>query len=140
MSAQFIDIYEIGSDAPIVSTLTSDNDKKDPLNLTLEIYKNKIYVKTGFNNSIVKIIKKQGKDYNYEELNKTIIKIKRENLKENSVILKPSSVVPYYTIVKIMDQAREIQNKTEFIIKKNDQGRITRDQELFNQIIFDTLI
>ena len=36
MSAQFIDIYEIGSDAPITSTSSPEN-KKPPLNLTLEL-------------------------------------------------------------------------------------------------------
>ena len=40
MSAQFVEIYEIGSDAPTVKNVTKNN-KEDPLNLTVDVFKNK---------------------------------------------------------------------------------------------------
>ena len=55
MSAQFIDIYEIGSDAPI-SASSDKHPEKDPLNLTLVLKNDSIVVKTGLNGDVKKKI------------------------------------------------------------------------------------
>ena len=56
MSAQFLDIYEIGSDAPITTTLTQPKPDKEPLNLTLEISNQDVVVKTGVDGNVYKKI------------------------------------------------------------------------------------
>ena len=47
MSAEFLNLREIGSDVPIVQSLPSKSDKKDALNLTLEITPQYVIIKKG---------------------------------------------------------------------------------------------
>jgi len=47
MSAQFVDVYEIGSSVPMMKEAKNEKQEKDPLNLTLEVSKTQIVVKTG---------------------------------------------------------------------------------------------
>src|SRR5690554_6663241 len=72
MSAQFLDIYEIGSDAPIVTTLSSPEPDKEPLNLTLEIGASVILVKTGLDGKLYKKVKTD----DLAKLNEVLIEIK----------------------------------------------------------------
>src|SRR6476620_10357704 len=50
MSAQFVDVYEIGSSLPMTKDAPAEKNDKDPLNLTLEITKEQVVVKTGLRN------------------------------------------------------------------------------------------
>ena len=47
MSAQFLDLYEIGSDVPIVKSLPSSSSDDKALNLTLEIFQDSVIIKKG---------------------------------------------------------------------------------------------
>lgn len=128
MSAQFIDIYEIGSDAPITSTITKkEEDKKKPLNLTLEINANSISIKTGLNLTIIKTVKIENGEFSKEDLQKTLIDLKIKNQKEKTVVLKPSKNVKYQNLVTIMDTVKDY---------KAQNGQT---QELFKKIVFETM-
>ena len=59
MSAQFVDIYEIGTDAPAVAEIEEEKDKTPPLNLTLVITHNRLTLKKGLHPIVVGTIKKQ---------------------------------------------------------------------------------
>ncbi len=141
MSAQFLEIYEIGSDAPSVKTVETMKDKKPPLNLTLDISKTGITVKTGLDGNVYKTIamNTQG-NYDLESLYKTLTKIKKENIEEESVILRPTNKVPYKKIVWIMDACRELKQKDPTLAAKGKSGQLKETRTLFNQIIFETLI
>ena len=71
MSAQFLDIFEIGSDAPISASSEKHPDKA-PLNLTLELEGDTITVKTGLNGDVKKKISFK----NLKGLNELLIDIK----------------------------------------------------------------
>lgn len=128
MSAQFVDIYEIGSDAPITSTIDKkQEDDKKPLNLTLKISKNFIEVQTGLDLNLIKRISLNDSDKAIKELQQVLIKLKDQNAKEKSIILKPSKDVPYFQLVKIIDNVKDF---------KAEQGS---KKELFKQVIFETI-
>jgi biopolymer transport protein ExbD len=133
MSAQFLDIFEIGSDAPI-SASSETHPEKDPLNLTLELSGDTITVKTGINGDIKKKI--QYKEIS--QLNDLLIDIKKDYPKESSVILKPNSGFKYHKIVKVIDHAREIRKPGLVVPSIDDKGRKTASTKLFDQIIFET--
>lgn len=133
MSAQFIDIYEIGSDAPVTSTSDKHPDK-DPLNLILELKDNNIIVKTGMDEKINKTIP-------YSELaklNEVLVNLKNQYPKESSAILKPNKNYAYYKIVKIIDQTREVTKPNVYVTAVDAQNKKHPSKKLFDQIIFET--
>ena len=141
MSAQFLEIYEIGSDAPAVQTITQEQkDKKPPLNLTLVITNSKIEVKTGVDEKTYKVINKTGEGYELAALREVIVEIKTNHVDENSIILRPKKTVPYSQLVKIMDAVRNLDTKDAEIVAKNKAGNEVKTKKLFDQIIFETLI
>ena len=64
MSAQFVEIYEIGSDAPAIATVDTEKSDKRPLNLTLAISSTSIVIKTGVDGVVNTTIPKIGNEYN----------------------------------------------------------------------------
>lgn len=133
MSAQFIDIYEIGSDAPITSTST-EKMKKPPLNLTLVLSGNNITVKTGLDETIYKTYKFSQLD----KLNEGLIELKKQNPTEESAILKPTHNFKYEKIVKIIDTTREISKPNVYITAVDHKNRKYPTKKLFEKIIFET--
>lgn len=134
MSAQFIDIYEIGSDAPITTSVEQPKPDKEPLNLTLEIRKDKIIVKTGLDGNVYKSIN----ETELNKLNDVLIELKNQNPKENSAILKPLSTYEYHKIVKIIDATREVIKPNVFVTSVDDNNRKYASRVLFDKIIFET--
>ncbi len=121
MSAQFIDVFEIGSNIPVAKEVTQEQ-KKDPLNLVIELDKDKIIVKTGMR-SIA------SKSFTSEELDKMTVylqELKVKNPDENTMILKSSPKVNFQEVVRVIDysQGHQIKNK---------------EVKLFEQIVFDKL-
>lgn len=141
MSAQFLEVYEIGSDAPAIRTVSEERkDKRPPLNLTLVVRKNEIRVETGLEGKLQKAISLKDGNYDLSSLSETLMSIKKGHIEETSVIIKPDSEVEYKKLVFIMDTCRELPQNLPSIIAKNGKGESVETRELFNQIIFETLI
>lgn len=138
MSAQFLEIYEIGSDAPSVKTTESIQDQKPPLNLTLEVFSDKIIVKTGLDEKTYQTIKNIGEDHDLLKLNKVLSELKKENIDESSIIFRPQENVAYKKLIKIMDSARSIEGNK--IIEVTQNGKTIKTTTLFDQVIFETII
>lgn len=134
MSAQFLDIYEIGSDAPVTTTVSQPKPDKEPLNLTLEIRSSGVVVKTGLDGSVYK--KVDMKDLS--QLNDVLIEIKNKHPKENSAILKPARTFKYEKIVKIIDHTREVMKPDVFVTAVDEKNRKYPSKKLFDKIIFET--
>jgi len=140
MSAQFIDIYEIESDAPSVVTIDKKISNDKPLNLILEITRQNITVKSGLNeNSIKKFNKNSEGKYDFDSLNTSLTEIKLKNIDENSVIFRPNSDVPYEDLIQIMDFAMKVKGE-KIISATNKKGEIVKTNFLFDKIIFETII
>ena len=118
MSAQFVDVYEIGSSVPMTKEAKEEKQEKDPLNLTLEITKEQIVVKTGLRNprsrSFASEQKKEMKDY--------LAELKRQNPKENTMILRTDPKVSFQTLITVIDSTKESKEAKDM---------------LFPQIVFD---
>src|SRR5690606_2472556 len=90
MSAQFIDVYEIGSSLPMTKDVPDNRDKKDPLNLTLEITKSQVIVKSGMKNPISRTFASE----NLDKMKEYLSDLKTKNPEENTIILKSDPKVP----------------------------------------------
>jgi len=118
MSAQFVDVYEIGSSLPMLKESAEVKDTKDPLNLTLLISKEKIVVQTGLRSIASKTFKSEEK----VELKNYLTELKRKNPTENTMILKTDPKVPFHNLVAVIDST---------------QNSVENKNKLFEQIVFD---
>ncbi|MBT3234663.1 MAG: hypothetical protein HN353_01790 [Bdellovibrionales bacterium] len=131
MSAQFVDIYQIGSDAPAVKTAMPDQSKQEPFVLVLEIKRDQLIVKQGVDEQVVKVIRRlRGGGYDLEQLSELLVTIKQQNPKEDAIIFRPLSGIAYSAIVKIMDTVR----------LRPAAGQPGKTKTLFERVIFETVI
>lgn len=114
MSAQFVDVYEIGSKLPMSKEADQDI-KKDPLNLTVEVNKEEITVKTGLR----VVTSKKFSWENGDDIKNYLVDLKNKNKDENTIILRADKKVSFQELVKAID----------FTQKENEK--------LFEQIVFD---
>jgi biopolymer transport protein ExbD len=118
MSAQFVDVYEIGSSVPMMKEAKEEKLDKDPLNLTLEITKEQIVVKTGLRSPRSRTFASEQKDAIKDYLSE----LKRANPKENTMILKADPRVSFQYLVTVIDTTQ-----------KGRDGK----EKLFEQIVFE---
>jgi biopolymer transport protein ExbD len=118
MSAQFVDVYEIGSSVPMTKEAKSEQQEKDPLNLTLEVTNTQIVIKTGLRSPRSRTFaseqKKEIKDY--------LTELKRQYPKENTMILRADPKISFQNLVTVIDTT---------------QARQEEKVKLFEQIVFD---
>lgn len=118
MSAQFLDVYEIGSSVPMTKEVPEKSDK-DPLNLTVRITKEKIEFRAGTRSPVTK-------DFSHEEKDKVLgflLELKKKHPTESTLIVKADPKVPFQTVIKIIDQTRAPAGSKE---------------KLFDQVVMDT--
>ncbi len=118
MSAQFVDVYEIGSSVPMTKEAKVDRDDKDPLNLTLEVNKSQIVIKTGLKKPVSRTFASEQKD----EIRKYLTDLKRQHPKETTMILKADPKISFQNLVTVIDTTQAPKDSKE---------------ELFPQIVFD---
>jgi biopolymer transport protein ExbD len=141
MSATFLKINEVGSDVPIISDSEPPKNEKDPLALTLVIETNEIILSKGIPSRPVQKFQRQADGlFNYEELHSVLIGIKKEHVKENSIIFEPVGDLTYEEIVKIMDAVRKMNKTDESIYMPNKDGVDEKLKELFSKIVFSNLM
>lgn len=137
MSAQFIEIYEIPTKAPLVQQVSEEKLKKEPLNLRIEIKKNKFIITRGMNNRKVIEVEKNGLKYQYEKMIAKLRQLKKEYPKEVTVQLIPSDNVEYSDIIDIVDKVKYLDKKTSPIVFQ-ESGKAKTTHELFSQIVFES--
>ena len=140
MSTQFVKIFEISSDVPLVSNEPPPKNQKKPLALTVKIQKNSIEISTGIPARIQKRIGNTGDDYDLVSLHDFLIQLKRSNLNEETVILEPMADLTYENIVQIMDALRIMKNTDEPLFKKDKDGTDVKVKKLFSNIIFGNIM
>jgi biopolymer transport protein ExbD len=118
MSAQFVDVYEIGSSVPMMKEAKNEKQEKDPLNLTLEVSKTQIVVKTGLRSPRSRTFASEQK----KEIRDYLTELKRQHPKENTMILKADPKISFQNLVTVIDTTQKEKGSKE---------------ELFSQIVFD---
>lgn len=118
MSAQFVEVYEIGSSLPMTKDVPADKLEKDPLNLTLEVGKDQIIVKTGMQSARSRSFASTQKD----ELKTYLRELKKSYPKENTMIVKADPKISFQTLITTIDNTQEEKGSKD---------------KLFEQIVFD---
>lgn len=118
MSAQFVDVYEIGSSVPMTKEAKDEKQEKDPLNLTIVVSKTQIVVKTGLRSTRSRTFASEQK----KEMRDYLIELKRQHPKENTMILKADPKISFQNLVTVIDHT---------------QAKPDSKEKLFEQIVFD---
>lgn len=139
MSANFIKIFEVQSDVPIIST-NSPPSKKKPLALTVKVTSTGLNVYRGVPSKLIKKISKTSSgDYDTETLHQYMVTLKQNYKDEREVILEPLIDINYEVIVKIMDAVRVFRNTDEKVWLKDKDGVETPAKYLFDKIVFGNI-
>jgi biopolymer transport protein ExbD len=123
MSAQFIDIYQIGTDAPAVKKITEEEkNKKDPLNLKLKITTNRVSVTKGMVPSSVGQFNLDPDGLN--AMQAKLSELKKAYPDENTAIIGAERSTHYKEIIQVIDR----------VTNHKINGK---DTPLFKLIVFD---
>lgn len=141
MSAQFVKIFEIGSDVPIISESEPPKDKKKPLALTLTITRKGFNLSSGVPSRRIKSISKtQEGQYDLVALHDYLLTVKKNHLNEETIVFEPTVDLTYEEIVKIMDAVRLLNKTDESLYKKDKDGVDVQIKTLFSKIMFGNLM
>jgi biopolymer transport protein ExbD len=118
MSAQFVEVYEIGSSLPMMKEAKTEKEEKDPLNLTIEVTKTEVVIKTGLRSQRSRTFASVQR----EEMRNYLQELKRQYPKEQTMILRADPKISFQNLITVIDGTQ-----------KGKDGA----SELFPQIVFD---
>lgn len=141
MSASFLNLFEISSDVPIISSTPPPKNQQKPLALTLIITNQEIQIATG----VPSVVRRRfGRDqegkYDLEALRTYLIDLKKQFVKESTAIFEPRINVDYSTLVEIMDAVRLLRPTDEDIFYKDKDGVDRKAEALFDNIVFGNIL
>jgi len=113
-STGFLQFGVVNVSAPALGGSSSDDTpKEEPLNLTIGISPKGLYlagsggVLPAPGTATEPTIPKTGDDYDYAALTKKLVEIKTTFHNETKVIIQGDPKIPYETVIKVMDAARQ---------------------------------
>lgn len=120
MSSQFVKIFDIGTNLPMIKDVSEKPDQdKEPLDLTVELFDEKIIVKTGKTQAIRSQFTNSKEDW--EKFRSLMVELKVNHPKENVVTIDSQDKVPFHRLVKTIDHTQ-----------KDKAGM----KKLFEQVVF----
>jgi biopolymer transport protein ExbD len=136
-TSNYINIFELSSEFPVISNEESPKDKKDPLSLVVEIKKNTINLFKGNNRTkIYSLNKRQEEKFKTDSLHQKIVELKKQNISEKTIIFEPSNDVAYETIIKLIDIVSLVKNTDEVLYEKDKDNISIKVKKLFPNIVF----
>lgn len=140
MSSSFINIFEITSEVPIVSTQPPPRNQDPPLALTLEIQATQLVLKSGVpSRTVARFGKDSTGDYDLLALRERLIQIKKNRPDERTIIFFPLIDIEYRDLVRIMDAVRIIYPTDDAIFATSEDGIDVRVRELFSNVVFGNI-
>ena len=140
MSANFIKLFEISSDVPILSDQPPPRNQKPPLALTLKITDGGLQFYSGVPARHLKTFRQDAEgSYVFEEIREFLVEIKKKHPKENSIVFEPEIDLEYLKLVEIMDAVRMLNDLDEAIYYTDKDGVDVRAKNLFGNIIFGNI-
>ena len=140
MSSSFINIFEIESNVPMVSSEPPPEREEEPLALTLQIDAGQLTLRAGIPSQEIGTFGKTADgSYDLFSLREKLFELKKENLTERTIIFLPIVDLEYGELVRIMDAVRILHRTDESLYYTNEDGLDVRIRELFGNIIFGNI-
>ncbi len=136
-SAQFIKLFEIETEAPIVNEVPSNQPlEKEPLNLKLKVYERKLELVKGLDGIVIETFFKREGNYK-EKLKEKSMQIRQEFPDDDQIIISPLPNIQYEEIVKLIDAIQVIPKGT--LIKVDSKKGPKTLTKIFKQIVLEPL-
>lgn len=136
-SAQFIKIFEIETEAPIVSEVPQNvKFDEEPLNLVIKIFKNKIEVITGVDQIIKDTYYKIDADFK-EKFKRNMIDLRKKYPNDDQVILAPEASIEYNEIISLIDLVQTIPNDENLVVTVKGQENTLK--KIFTQVVLESM-
>ena len=140
MSANFIKVFEISSDVPLVSDAPPPKNKKPPLALTLKILPEGLGIFTGVPSRRRKMFPKaQDGSYDFMALKEYLISLRQQHPDEKTIIFEPEIDIEYIKLVEVMDAVKILNDTDPAFFEKDKDGLDVKKQYLFDNIIFGNI-
>lgn len=140
VSSAFIQVMVIESELPQVvnEAIQRQEDQKTPTNVALEVDEQAIrIVITDKGQEKVETIAMKDGTYDLQALHSKLVDIKKAHPEVFKIELNPDGKVPYDTLVKIMDEARQARDaKVKFPVFDTKQGKNVETNYMFPEIVF----
>jgi len=133
-STQFVKIYVIKSDVPIVSEIPSDEVLEDePLNLTVKISKSEIILTKGIDNNIHKVFS-NSVGFKLNDIKQEVLALKKQFPKENFAIIAPETNVTYDYVIRVIDAVKNLPEGMK-VLRIMSEGKEKTFGKIFDQIV-----
>jgi biopolymer transport protein ExbD len=137
-SAQFIKIFEIETDAPLVSQVPEETVlEKEPLNLTVKIFKTKVVIYTGIDQKEYKSYSKLKKSFELD-IKADLILLRKKHPNESHAIVTPEPNTEYDEIIKTLDLVQKLPEGMDYF-NVRIKGKEVMKSKIFNQIVLEPL-
>ncbi|MBT7609387.1 MAG: hypothetical protein HN576_06510 [Bacteriovoracaceae bacterium] len=133
-STQFLKIYVIESDVPIISEIPSTEVIEDePLNLTVKISRTQIVLTKGIDNNVYKTFSRGARFY-LSAVKNVVLELKKQHPKEKFVIISPEANVKYDDVIKVIDAVKKLPKGMK-ILSIEALGKKYQFAKIFEQIV-----
>ncbi len=140
MSANFIKVFEISSDIPLISESPPPKNKKSPLALTLKIMPNGLGIFSGVPSKLMQTFPpNEDGSYKFAELKAFLIDVRKRHPEENTIIFEPEVDIDYLKLIQVMDAVKILTDTDEAFFGKDKDGLDVKKQYLFDNIIFGNI-
>lgn len=139
----FLSFTMIESPLPIISPETNQQQLRErPLQLTLTLNESDVLLWSPFD--LIpqqRIPNRQDGSPDFLKLHETLIGIKQKFLSEDKLILVPSGVTSYDTIIAVIDAVKNLEKTDPVIVIKNAKTGVEEQAKyLFGDIVFGNLL
>lgn len=136
-SAQFVKIFEIETEAPIVSEVPQNKKIEDePLNLIVKVFENKIELLTGIDHNLRETYFKDDPKYKVK-LKNELIKLRLSYPKDDQAIIAPLATIKYDEIIRVIDVVQSIPKGEALQIYIKDKEKHLK--KIFSQIVLEAM-
>ena len=140
MSANFIKVFEISSDIPLISESPPPKNQKKPLALTLKITQKGLGIFSGIPSKHMRTFPpNQDGSYKFVALKEFLIDIRKRYPEENSIIFEPQVNINYLKLIEVMDAVKILTDTDESFYAKDNDGIDVKKKYLFDNIVFGNI-
>lgn len=134
-SAQFVKIFEIETEAPIVSEVPQDVKLEDePLNLIVRIFQDRLEILTGVDKNKYGTYFKDNENYKAEMKNE-LVKLRLSYPKDDQAIIVPEPNIEYDQIIQAIDIVQTIPEGEELSVIVKEKEKVLK--KIFTQIVLE---
>ncbi len=138
MATSLLAVTLIDTPVPIVAE-APPSDKK-PLALTVTIQEDTLKIESDTRLVPSQQIPRVGESYDVEKFRTALLGIKKKFPLERQIVFKPTGIVKYDDIIKLMDACREFNKTDETLYVKGEGGVEKVETQLFPDVVFGNII